>query len=62
MSGAHEVLVPNPMTGMLAEVLALDGDAVATSGIDKRLWWDAPAAPRTTCSTRRPGGPPGPAS
>jgi FAD:protein FMN transferase len=24
---------------MLAEVLELDDDAVATSGIDKRIWW-----------------------
>ena len=44
VSGVHEVLVPNPVTGMLAEVLELDGDAVATSGIDKRLWWDAARA------------------
>ena len=43
--GAHEVLVPNPLTGMLAEVLELDDDAVATSGIDKRLWWDAAGRP-----------------
>jgi thiamine biosynthesis lipoprotein len=33
------VLVANPVTGMLAEVFELDDDAVATSGIDKRLWW-----------------------
>jgi thiamine biosynthesis lipoprotein len=45
VSGVHEVLVPNPVTGMLAEVIALDGDAVATSGIDKRLWWDAAGRP-----------------
>jgi len=43
--GAHEVLVPNPVTGMLAEVLALEDDAVATSGIDKRVWWDATGRP-----------------
>ena len=44
--GVHEVLVPNPVTGMLAEVLELDDDAVATSGIDKRIWWDRRPAPR----------------
>jgi FAD:protein FMN transferase len=43
--GVHEVLVPNPVTGMLAEVLELDDDAVATSGIDKRIWWDATRRP-----------------
>ncbi len=43
--GAHEVLVPNPVTGMLADVLALEDDAVATSGIDKRVWWDATGRP-----------------
>lgn len=43
--GVHEVLVPNPATGMLAEVLELDHDAVATSGIDKRIWWDATRRP-----------------
>ncbi len=55
--GAHEVLVPNPVTGLLAEVVALDGDAVATSGIDKRLWWDAthrPAHHLLDPSTQRP--------
>jgi thiamine biosynthesis lipoprotein len=40
VSGTHEVLVPNPVTGMLADVLELHDDAVATSGIDKRLWWE----------------------
>lgn len=45
VSGTHEVLVPNPVTGMLAEVIELDGDAVATSGIDKRIWWDATDRP-----------------
>jgi thiamine biosynthesis lipoprotein len=43
--GVHEVLVPNPVSGMLADVLALDDDAVATSGIDKRIWWDATNRP-----------------
>jgi thiamine biosynthesis lipoprotein len=45
VSGAHEVLVPNPVTGMLADVIELDDDAVATSGIDKRIWWDAADRP-----------------
>jgi thiamine biosynthesis lipoprotein len=55
--GAHEVLVPNPVTGRLAEVLRLDGDAVATSGIDKRLWWQGtgrPAHHLLDPSTQRP--------
>jgi thiamine biosynthesis lipoprotein len=43
--GDHEVLVPNPVTGMLAEIVGLHGDAVATSGIDKRVWWDAQRRP-----------------
>jgi thiamine biosynthesis lipoprotein len=43
--GVHEVLVPNPVSGMLAEVIELHDDAVATSGIDKRLWWDATNRP-----------------
>ena len=55
--GVHEVLVPNPVTGGLADVLELDGDAVATSGIDKRIWWDAagrPAHHLLDPSTQRP--------
>jgi thiamine biosynthesis lipoprotein len=43
--GVHEVLVPNPVTGLLADVLALDDEAVATSGIDKRVWWNATGRP-----------------
>jgi thiamine biosynthesis lipoprotein len=57
VSGVHEVLVPNPLTGMLAEVLELDDDAVATSGIDKRIWWDAghrPAHHLLDPATQRP--------
>ena len=56
VSGTHEVLVPNPVTGMLADVLELDGDAVATSGIDKRLWWDGarPAHHLLDPATQRP--------
>jgi thiamine biosynthesis lipoprotein len=54
--GVHEVLVPNPVTGMLADVIALDDDAVATSGIDKRVWWDGghPAHHLLDPSTQRP--------
>jgi thiamine biosynthesis lipoprotein len=55
--GVHEVLVPNPVTGGLADVLELDDDAVATSGIDKRIWWDAagrPAHHLLDPSTQRP--------
>jgi thiamine biosynthesis lipoprotein len=56
VSGTHEVLVPNPVTGMLADVIELDGDAVATSGIDKRLWWDGdrPAHHLLDPATQRP--------
>jgi FAD:protein FMN transferase len=43
--GVHEVLVPNPVLRTLAEVIELRDDAVATSGIDKRLWWDAAGRP-----------------
>ena len=43
--GVHEVLVPNPVLRMPAEVIELRDDAVATSGIDKRLWWDAGGRP-----------------
>ena len=32
-------------TGRSAATLLLDGDAVATSGIDRRLWWDAGGRP-----------------
>ncbi len=43
--GAHEVQVIAPLTGESATTIALDGDAVATSGIDRRLWWDAGGRP-----------------
>jgi thiamine biosynthesis lipoprotein len=55
--GVHEVLVPNPLTNGLAGVLEIDDGAVATSGIDKRIWWDAagrPAHHLLDPSTRRP--------
>jgi thiamine biosynthesis lipoprotein len=55
--GVHEVLVPNAVTGMLADVIELHDDAVATSGIDKRLWWDATNRPSHHLldpATRRP--------
>jgi FAD:protein FMN transferase len=45
VSGAHQVQVLDPLTGDPSATLALDGDAVATSGIDRRLWWDADGRP-----------------
>jgi FAD:protein FMN transferase len=45
VSGAHQVQVLDPLTGDPAATLALDGDAVATSGIDRRLWGDAGGRP-----------------
>ena len=56
VNGVHEVLVPNPVTGMLADVIELDDDAVATSGIDKRIWWDRgrPAHHLLDPATQRP--------
>ena len=32
--------MPNPLTGLIEDVIELRDDAVATSGIDRRLWWD----------------------
>ena len=43
--GAHAVQVLHPLTGDAVRTLELDGDAVATSGIDKRLWWDGAGRP-----------------
>ena len=43
--GTHAVQVLHPLTGRAAATLILDGDAVATSGIDRRLWWDAGGRP-----------------
>ena len=45
VAGAHQVQVLYLLTGAPAATLALDGDAVATSGIDRRLWWDAGGRP-----------------
>jgi FAD:protein FMN transferase len=54
--GTHEVLVPNPLTGRIEDALELCDDAVATSGIDRRLWWDRgrPAHHLVDPSTGRP--------
>ena len=54
--GTHDVLVPNPLTGQIEDVIELDDDAVATSGIDRRLWWDGgrPAHHLVDPSTGRP--------
>jgi FAD:protein FMN transferase len=43
--GMHEVQVLHPLTGRPAPTLVLDDDAVATSGIDRRLWWDTDGRP-----------------
>ena len=43
--GAHEVQVRDPLTGQPTATLTLDGDAVATSGIDHRLWLHATGCP-----------------
>lgn len=43
--GQHDVHVANPLTGHPARTLELRDDAVATSGIDKRLWWDTAGRP-----------------
>jgi FAD:protein FMN transferase len=37
--GAHEVLVLDPLTQEPIETVRLHDDAVATSGIDRRIWW-----------------------
>jgi FAD:protein FMN transferase len=55
--GAHDVLVLDPLTGAPVQTLALRDEAVATSGIDKRLWWAAgrrPAHHLLDPSTGRP--------
>ncbi len=43
--GTHAVQVLDPLAGRRAATLVLDDDAVATSGIDRRLWWDAGGRP-----------------
>lgn len=45
VSGMHEVQVLEPLTGRPVATIVVDGDAVATSGIDRRLWWDASGRP-----------------
>jgi thiamine biosynthesis lipoprotein len=37
--GEHEVRVLDPLTGAVADTLTLRDGAVATSGIDRRIWW-----------------------
>jgi thiamine biosynthesis lipoprotein len=43
--GAHEVEVEDPRTGGVAHRLRLGGGGVATSGIHRRLWFDAAGRP-----------------
>jgi thiamine biosynthesis lipoprotein len=54
--GAHDVHVIDPLTGKAAATIGLDGDALATSGIDRRLWWDGgrPAHHLLDPATNRP--------
>jgi FAD:protein FMN transferase len=54
--GTHEVLVPSPLSGRIEDAIELSDDAVATSGIDRRLWWDGgrPAHHLLDPSTGRP--------
>jgi FAD:protein FMN transferase len=56
VSGAHEVRVLDPLTAKAAATIGLDGDALATSGIDRRLWWDGdrPAHHLLDPATNRP--------
>jgi thiamine biosynthesis lipoprotein len=37
--GDHDVLVGDPLTGAVADTLTLHSSGVATSGIDRRIWW-----------------------
>ena len=43
--GVHEVLVPNPLTGMIAEVLELRRRRGRHLGDRPALWWDAGGRP-----------------
>jgi thiamine biosynthesis lipoprotein len=43
--GTHEVLVLDPLTHEPIETVHLHDDAVATSGIDRRIWWGAAGVP-----------------
>jgi thiamine biosynthesis lipoprotein len=56
VSGTHAVELRHPLDGTLIETLEVD-DAVATSGIDRRLWRANDGAPRHHLidpSTNRP--------
>jgi thiamine biosynthesis lipoprotein len=44
--GAHDVLVLDPLTRAAIDTLELHGDAVATSGIDRRIWWSPGGEPK----------------
>jgi thiamine biosynthesis lipoprotein len=43
--GDHEVLVLDPLTQEPVDRVALHDDAVATSGIDRRIWWGPGGVP-----------------
>jgi thiamine biosynthesis lipoprotein len=43
--GEHEVLVLDPLTGDTADRLTLRDGGVATSGIDRRIWWGPKGEP-----------------
>ncbi len=44
--GEFEIEVPHPLTGQTIETLRLSDGAVATSGVDRRLWRAPDGAPR----------------
>jgi thiamine biosynthesis lipoprotein len=41
----HDVLVLDPLTGDVADTLTLRNGGVATSGIDRRIWWGPRGVP-----------------
>ena len=43
--GTHDVLVAHPLSERSARLLELTDAAVATSGIDRRIWWDGLGRP-----------------
>jgi thiamine biosynthesis lipoprotein len=43
--GVHEVLVLDPLSREPVDTVALHDDAVATSGIDRRIWWEPGGRP-----------------